>query len=123
VAFSWIVCASLLSYSCTIKPRRWHADLYFGFVDLERAFDRVLREVIRLAMYKLGVEEWLVSAVMSMYAGAVVRTVYGNSNCFEVKVGMHQGSVLSPLLFVIVMEATLDNSELPYHGSCCMWMT
>ena len=31
----------------------------------------------------------------------VVRTVYGNSNGFEVKVGMHQGSALSPLLFVI----------------------
>jgi len=44
---------------------------------------------------------------MSMYTGAktVVRTVYGNSNSFEVKVGMHQDSALSPLLFVMVMEA------------------
>ena len=44
--------------------------LYFGFVDLEKAFDRVPREVISWAMRKLGVEEWLVSAVMSMYTGA-----------------------------------------------------
>jgi len=38
-------------------------------------------------MRKLGVEEWLASAVMSMYTGAktVVRTVYGNSNGFDVK--------------------------------------
>jgi len=28
-----------------------------------------------------------------------------NSNCFEVNVSMHQGSALSPLLFLIVMEA------------------
>jgi len=35
----------------------------------------------------------------------VATTVYGNSNGFEVKVGMHQGSASSPLLFVIVMEA------------------
>ena len=51
----------------------------FGFVDLEKAFDRVPREVISWAMRKLRVEEWLVSAVMSMYTGAktVVRTVYG----------------------------------------------
>jgi len=81
--------------------------LYFGFVDLEKAFYRVPREVLRWAMRKFRVEEWLVSAVMSMYTGAktVVRTAYGNSNSFEVKVGMHQGSASSPLLFVIVMEA------------------
>ena len=36
--------------------------LYFGFVDLEKAFDWVPREVISWAMRKLGVEEWLVSA-------------------------------------------------------------
>jgi len=65
------------------------------------------REVIRWAMRKLGVEEWLVLAVMSVYTSAktVVRTVYGNSSGFEVKVDMHQGSGLSALLFVIVMEA------------------
>jgi len=80
---------------------------YFGFVDLEKAFHRVPREVIRWAMRNLGVEEWLVSAVMSMYTGAktVVRTVYGNSSSSEVNIGMHQGSALSPLLFVIVTEA------------------
>jgi len=44
--------------------------LYFGFVDLEKAFDRVPGEVISWAMRKLRVEEWLVSAVMSMYTGA-----------------------------------------------------
>ena len=68
--------------------------LYFGFVDLKKAFDRLPREVISWAMHKLGVEEWLVSAVMSMYTGAktVVKTVYGNRKGFEVKMGMHQGS-------------------------------
>jgi len=41
---------------------------YLGFV--EKPFDRVPREVIRWVMRKLGVEEWLVLAVMSMYTGA-----------------------------------------------------
>jgi len=58
--------------------------LYFGFVELEKAFDGVLREVICFAMRKLGIEEWLVSAVVSIYTGAktVGRTVYGNNNGF-----------------------------------------
>ena len=42
--------------------------LYFGLVDLEMLLIG-FREVIRWTMRKLGVEEWLVSAVMSMYTG------------------------------------------------------
>ena len=88
------------------KYREKRKKLYFGFVDLEKAFDRVPREVVRWALRKLGVDEWLVRAVMAMYerARTVVRTRDGNSEEFEVKVGVHQGSVLSPLLFVVVME-------------------
>jgi len=53
--------------------------LYFGFVELEKVFDRVPSptEVTRWAMRKLEVEEWLVTAVMSMYTGA--KTVVSNS--------------------------------------------
>jgi len=59
-----------------------------------------------------------------MYTGAktVVRTVYGNSHCFEVKVSMHQGLALSPLLFMIVIEALFREFRvtLPWEF---MWMT
>ena len=42
-----------------------------------------------------------------MYEGATtsVKLRSGESRPFEVKVGVHQGSVLSPLLFIIVLEA------------------
>ena len=78
-----IVMARQMQENFRVKRKK----LYFGFVDLEKAFDRVPREVISWAMHKLGVEEWLVSAVMSVYRGAktVVRTVYGNSKGFEIK--------------------------------------
>ncbi|KAI8481620.1 hypothetical protein Bbelb_406210 [Branchiostoma belcheri] len=82
-------------------------DLYFMFVDLEKAFDRVPREVLWWAMRKLGVQEWLVRVVQSMYchARSSVRINGSYSSEFDVRVGVHQGSVLSPLLFIIVMEA------------------
>ena len=81
-------------------------DLFFAFVDLEKAFDRVPREVVRWALRQLGVEKWLVQTVMTMYESTrtVVRTKQGYSTEFEVKVGVYQGSVLSPLLFAAVME-------------------
>jgi len=52
------------------KFRATGKEPYFHFVDLEKAFDRVTREVIRWAMGKFVVEDWLVLAVVSMYTGA-----------------------------------------------------
>ena len=62
---------------------------------MEKAFDRVPREVTRCALRKAEVEEWLVKAVVTMYEGAqtVVRTTEGDSETFNVKIGLHQGSV------------------------------
>ena len=78
-----------------------------AFVDLEKAFDRVPRKVIWWTLRKLGVDEWIVRLVQGMYSNSrsCVRVGEGYSKEFEVKVGVHQGSVLSPLLFIIVLEA------------------
>ena len=72
--------------------------LYMAFVDLEKAFDRVPRDVIWWAMRKLGIDEWLVRLVQSMYKDvrSRVRVGDGYSEEFGVGVGVHQGSVLSP---------------------------
>ena len=81
--------------------------LYMAFVDLEKAFDRVPRDVIWWAMRKLGIDEWLVRLVQSMYKDvrSRVRVGSGYSEEVGVKVCVHQGSVRSPLLFIIVLEA------------------
>ena len=73
-------------------------------VDLEKAFDRVPRKVIWWALRKLGAEEWIVRLVQEVNANARsrVRVGKGYSEKFEVKVGVHQGSVFSPLLFIVL---------------------
>ena len=52
--------------------------LYMAFVDLEKAFDRVPRDVIWWAMCKLGIDEWLVSLVQSMYKDVRSRVRVGD---------------------------------------------
>ena len=81
--------------------------LYMAFVDLEKAFDCVQQDVIWWAMRKLGIDEWLVRLVQSMYKDVRSRVKIGDgySEEFGVGVGVHQGSVLSLLLFIIVLEA------------------
>ena len=89
------------------KYRAAKKPLYFAFVDLEKAFDRVPREVLWWALRSVGVEEWAVRVIQGMYSNARSR-VRVNGQCseeFEVRVGVHQGSVLSPLLFILVLEA------------------
>ena len=89
-------------------------DLWLAFVDLEKAFDRVPRDVLWWALRSAGVDEWLVSVIKAMYCGAStsVKLQGCESSEFEVKVGVHQGSVLSPLLFIIVLEELSKNFKV-----------
>ena len=73
---------------------------------------------------KLGVDEWLIRTVMAFYTEActVVRTDAGRSKSFEVKVCLHQGSLLSPLLFAAVMDVVSSEARSCFP-SCYMMMT
>ena len=94
-------------------------------MDLGKVFDRVEREVVRWALRKLGVDEWLIRPVMVLYTEActVVRTGAGLSESFEVKVGLHQGSLLSPLLFAVSWMLSPVRREVVCLPNCCMLVT
>ena len=82
------------------------------FVDLEKAFDRVPRKVMEWALRKKGLAEVLVQAVISLYKGTrrKVRVGSGTSEETWVRVGVHQGSVLSPLIFAIVVDVVTEHA-------------
>ena len=78
--------------------------LYHIFIDLEKAFDRVLRKVIEWALRRKMVPERMVEAIMTLYVETRtrVKTMAGVSKDFDIGVAVHQGSILSPLLFIVV---------------------
>ena len=45
-------------------------ELWMAFLDLEKAFDRVPREVVWWALRQMDVDGWLINAVKSMYKNA-----------------------------------------------------
>ena len=65
--------------------------LSFAFLDLEKAFDQVPREVVKWAVKKLGVDECLIRSVMAMYSDnnnvISLNNIAGNK--FDVNVGVH----------------------------------
>ena len=62
-------------------------------------------------MKKKDIPDAMVRAVISLYEGAKTRVRVGLElfEKFGVKVGVHQGSVLSPLVFAIVVDVFTEN--------------
>ena len=88
--------------------------LFMCFLYLEKAFDRVPRKVMEWSLIKKkGLAEVMVQAVMSLYEGSrtKVRVGSGTSDEFGVRVGVHQGSVLSPLIFAIVVDVVTEHAR------------
>ena len=80
--------------------------IYFAFVDLKKADDWVPPSILCWAMRKSGIDEWIFRLVKVMYNGANSRVRVNGcfGERFEVTVVVHQGSVLSQLLFTIVIR-------------------
>ena len=65
------------------------------------------------ALRKKSLPEVLVKAIMSLYEGSRTKVRVGLclSEEFEVRVGVHQGSVISPLIFAIVVDAVTEQAR------------
>ena len=77
-----------------------------GFVDPEKAFDTVPREMVMATLRWMGVSEAEMRIVEGTYEKTTARVVVGEAALeeFEVKIGLRQGGVLSPLLFIAVLD-------------------
>ena len=76
------------------------------FIDLEKVYDRVSSEEIWKRLRMRNVPEVYVEVIQEMYSETTTsnRSEAEMGNIFKVKIGLRQGSALSPLLFIILMD-------------------
>ena len=62
--------------------------------------------MIEWVLRRKMVPERMVKAIMALYVETKtrVKTIAGISQDFDIGVGVHQGSILSRLLFIVVMD-------------------
>ena len=80
--------------------------LYLGFLDIEKAYDRVSREMLCKVLEKVGLSEKIVNIVRSMYQNTRAKYRLGNIETEWVRSerGVRQGCILSPTLFSLYTE-------------------
>ena len=96
------------------KHREKQRNLSLVFIDLEKAYDRIPREEIWRCLRLRGVPEYLVQTIMDMYkdSATTIKTAAGDTDAFKVRVGLHQGSALSPFLFVMLLNLLTEDLQL-----------
>lgn len=83
------------------------------FIDLEKAFDRVLLHVVKQIMTEKDVENQLIDVVMELYTDnkVKIRTNGEMSKPISISQGIRQGDSLSPLLFNLIMDKIITSLQ------------
>jgi len=96
------VCRQLLE-----KCVEQHMDFFSAFVDLEKAFDTVPRELLCEVLGRFGCPPRFVNLVRQLHTDTSASVISGGdmSEPFPISVGVKQGCVLAPVLFNIYLVA------------------
>ncbi|VDP41775.1 unnamed protein product [Schistosoma curassoni] len=108
--------------SCTDRTARlriiveqsieWNSSLYINFIDHEKAFDSVDRRTLWKLLRHYGVPEKIVNIIRNSYDGLQCKVVHGGqlTDAFQVRTGVRQGYLLSPFLFLLVVDWIMKTS-------------
>lgn len=100
------------------QSAEYNTPLYLLFVDFERAFDTISRNSMWSALTYKGIPDKIVIMIRELYRDAQCRVRFnGNeSRSFVPGTGVRQGCVLSPTLFLLLLDCVLEqtNRDAPF---------
>ena len=95
----------------------WRSALCINFIDYEKAFDSLDRNVLWDLMANYGIPRKIISLVKNTYEGTNCCILHegGLTESFSIKSGVRQGCLLSPFLFLLdvdwIMKETTTGSR------------
>jgi hypothetical protein len=94
------------------QSMEYQSPLYLLFVDYERAFDSIDRKCMWTALTNKGLPQKFVNLIKEGYNGYKCRILHERtlSEEFETSTGVRQGCILSPLLFLVVIDEVLKTT-------------
>jgi len=89
----------------------WSSHLYTVFINFEKASDSINREAMWKEVKRCGVPTQIVNLSKETYQGYACRIVHEGrvSEPISVQTGVWQGCVLSPTMFLTVLDAVMRN--------------
>ena len=95
------------------KAKEIQKNIYFCFIDYANAFDYVITTNCGKILKEMGIPDPITCLLRNLYAGkeAILRTRHGTINWFKIGKGVHQDYILSPCLFNLHADVTLDESQ------------
>ncbi|CAI9736456.1 Hypothetical predicted protein [Octopus vulgaris] len=89
------------------KCREQQRDTSFAFIDLSKAFDTTSRPLLWNVLQRYGCPPELLATLRQFHDGMQTRVTLGGgqSDYFNVQVGVKQGCVLAPILFNVFLVA------------------
>ena len=88
------------------QSEEWNSPAVINFVDFEKAFDSVDRNILWKLMRHYGIPEKIVSLVKFSYDGTNCQVFHDGqlSDPFDINTGVRQGCLLSPFLFILIID-------------------
>ena len=99
------------------KARECHQNIYFCLIDYAKAFECVDQNKLQKILQEIGIPDQLTCLLRNLYAGqeATVKTGHGTMDRFQIGKGVPQGCILSPCLFNLYAECTMQNAGWMKH--------
>ena len=100
---------AIFTVKMAMKKRREHSqETWILFLDLVKAFDRVPRELLWELLGKFGVPPKLVRLLKALHQDVFVKfEVDGITHEVRCTIGVKQGDILGPVLFIIFMAGVM----------------